>query len=415
VSTPGQTLFRSETYFAEARRLPPGGILVSHIAGFYVSREEAAAGRRFEGVIRLASPLHDGRGAFAGALVLALDARHVEELSAHVVPGASARVAQADWSSGSYAYVIDDRGAAIAHPDDSVQWGVEADGRALPFASRKEEIGRLPVLLQHLAVADANLASIPARAATGRPGSLQYEWAGKRKVVAYAPIPYFGGAYRPPLGFGWVGIAAEMARFHESAAALNADVQRRVGTLTVASMFILLVAGLVVAFTGHAVAQGLRRAWAEARRAEEALTASERQFRDLVGRALIGIYRTTHAGQIVEANPALLHMLGARSVEQINAVGLIGLYAPPRSASGCWPRSRPGRCRASRRTSGASTPASSPSASPRTSCATRTARRASSRARSRTSRSAGARRSSCAKPRTRQRRRTGPRASSWPT
>ncbi len=68
----------------------------------------------------------------------------------------------------------------------------------------------------------------------------------------------------------------------------------------------------------------------ERRRAEEAQRASERRFRQLFEQAQVGIYRTTPDGKILEANPALLAMLGYRSLEELSTRSLEGKssYAP---------------------------------------------------------------------------------------
>lgn len=58
------------------------------------------------------------------------------------------------------------------------------------------------------------------------------------------------------------------------------------------------------------------------KQAEEALRTSEEQYRTLFENAPIGIYRTTPDGEILEANPALIHMLGFDSFEDLSARNL---------------------------------------------------------------------------------------------
>jgi PAS domain S-box-containing protein len=55
---------------------------------------------------------------------------------------------------------------------------------------------------------------------------------------------------------------------------------------------------------------------------ERAMQASEAKFRSLFENAVMGIYRTTPAGQIVMANPALLKMLDYNSFEEISNINL---------------------------------------------------------------------------------------------
>jgi PAS domain S-box-containing protein len=55
----------------------------------------------------------------------------------------------------------------------------------------------------------------------------------------------------------------------------------------------------------------------ERQRAEEALRESEQRFSGIFENATIGLYRTTPDGRILMANPALLHMLGCSSFEEL--------------------------------------------------------------------------------------------------
>jgi PAS domain S-box-containing protein len=66
------------------------------------------------------------------------------------------------------------------------------------------------------------------------------------------------------------------------------------------------------------------------RRLEEARRDSERRYYQLFRQAQIGIYRTTPEGRILEANPALLSMLGYQSVQQLHEFDLEerGTYLP---------------------------------------------------------------------------------------
>ena len=55
----------------------------------------------------------------------------------------------------------------------------------------------------------------------------------------------------------------------------------------------------------------------ERKRAEEALHESEARYRSLFDNSPIGIYRTTPAGEIMDANPALLAMLGYATLDEL--------------------------------------------------------------------------------------------------
>lgn len=55
---------------------------------------------------------------------------------------------------------------------------------------------------------------------------------------------------------------------------------------------------------------------------EEALRASEERYRSLFERAAFGIYRSTPAGRFLDANPALIHMLGYDSLAEVRALDI---------------------------------------------------------------------------------------------
>ena len=65
----------------------------------------------------------------------------------------------------------------------------------------------------------------------------------------------------------------------------------------------------------------------ESRRREEALRESERQYRNLVDNALVGIYTTDLEGNILYANEALIEMLGFESYEDMKSVGVLARYS----------------------------------------------------------------------------------------
>ncbi|MDZ7262454.1 MAG: PAS domain S-box protein, partial [candidate division KSB1 bacterium] len=62
---------------------------------------------------------------------------------------------------------------------------------------------------------------------------------------------------------------------------------------------------------------------------EQQLLESEQKFRDIIKNALVGIYRTTWDGKLLDANPTLLNILGYTSIEEINQVGVINIYSDP--------------------------------------------------------------------------------------
>jgi two-component system cell cycle sensor histidine kinase/response regulator CckA len=75
----------------------------------------------------------------------------------------------------------------------------------------------------------------------------------------------------------------------------------------------------------HAIARDIT----PQKEAEEQLRQSEARYRSLIQGAAYGIYRTTVDGTILDANPALAHMLGYESVEELRPLNMSTIYTSP--------------------------------------------------------------------------------------
>lgn len=253
VSDPANTIYKSETYFAEARQLWPGEIYVSRLTGFYVSKANFEAGKTFNGVVRFAMPRYstDAEPRFEGIVVLALDSRHLEEFTAHIVPTEERVAAEPDPKTGNYAYQVDADGWVIAHPCAYYIRGLRDDGSLVPALNEanhqaQEARGEVPLNLAELGFKDPNLPLINEQAQMGQAASITYYWDGHDKFVAYAPIPYYRGPYAPPAGFGWVAIGADVETFHQAATLLEAVIQEKVRTLLRVTLVVLGLTVLAV-------------------------------------------------------------------------------------------------------------------------------------------------------------------------
>ncbi|MEZ5465940.1 MAG: PAS domain S-box protein [Lysobacteraceae bacterium] len=86
-----------------------------------------------------------------------------------------------------------------------------------------------------------------------------------------------------------------------------------------------------VVLDGEPASTGLARDITEERAQRRAIEAAERRYRELFEQSPVGLFRTQQDGTIVDANPAMVRMLGYASVEQIkDQVGVVtNLYAVP--------------------------------------------------------------------------------------
>jgi two-component system cell cycle sensor histidine kinase/response regulator CckA len=71
----------------------------------------------------------------------------------------------------------------------------------------------------------------------------------------------------------------------------------------------------------------LRQKIEERKQAEEALRGSERQYRNLVDNALVGIYKTDLEGNILYVNEALIKMMEFESLEDMKSVRVLARYS----------------------------------------------------------------------------------------
>jgi signal transduction histidine kinase len=233
VSVPANTRFKSETYFREAARLKKREIYVSRVTGFHLSKKEqlgsapdsesAFGGKEFVGVVRFATPLFDQRGAFNGIIVISLDHRHLMEFSQHVQPGRVEKTVFPSYRSGNYAFIFDDEGWIITHPNFWDIRGLYPDGTPVPPYSEHssaEEIasGRIPFNLDHAGFIHPNYPVAAQQVRLGKSGYVDTtNVGGARKVMAFAPIPYKTGVYAGHGVFGGVTIGFQTDLFHEPA------------------------------------------------------------------------------------------------------------------------------------------------------------------------------------------------------
>ena len=275
VSIPSNTDFKSETYFAKTAALKAGQIHVSHLTGFHVGKKEqlgsapdsehAQGGRDYRGVIRFSTPLYDAAGKFNGAVVLSLDHRHLMEFSQHVLPGSVEKTVFPSYMSGNYAFIFDDEGWIITHPNFWDIRGLYPDGTPVPPYSSKssrDEIdkGRIPFNLDYAGFIHPNY-PVAARAVRERRSGYvdTTNVGGAKKVMAYAPIIYGTGEYSRYGIFGGVTIGFQTDLFHEPARAATAIIQDQMHDHLKKSGLILILATVLALLAAWRISRGITR------------------------------------------------------------------------------------------------------------------------------------------------------------
>ena len=157
------TYVRAETYFDQLQNLRPGEIYVSDVIGAYVGTDyigmytpgvlknnlptthpnyarlqeiadlpadefiehartqayagmENPVGKRFEGIVRWATPVTDGSGAIVGYATMALNHDHIMEFVDHITPMIERYVDLPSAYYGNYAFIWDYQCRSICHP-----------------------------------------------------------------------------------------------------------------------------------------------------------------------------------------------------------------------------------------------------------------------------------------------------------
>ncbi len=263
ISNPASTTYKSEEYFLRARQRGKGEIYMSPVTGWYVNRSDFEAGKRFSGIIRLATPLFDKKG-FAGLVVFALDARHLAKFTDTIVPTEPGYVFEADASTGNYAFMVDNRGFVVSHPNDYHIAGLYKDGTPVPPLTEKTmesmtEKGEEVLNLNLLGPINPALSEAAKAAAEGKSGIQKYTFAGLRKIAAYAPIPFFSKSYPKPAGFGWIAMGVDVEKFNELATKESQKIEKEAKAWT-ATIILILIAAVVLLFLISAVlARGISR------------------------------------------------------------------------------------------------------------------------------------------------------------
>ena len=283
VSRPENTYCRAEDYFSHLAGLGRGEIYVSRVIGPYlpgwlektdqglkVKPESAYAGRenpggrRFEGIVRWATPVYDGDRKI-GYLTLALDHAHLMEFTDHLAPTEERFTDMPDGGSGNYAFLWDDQDQCISHPRDfficgyDPETGLEVPGwisqetyneykesglgllefirglpdfrnfsQTKPGSSEQATAGRIALDCRILDTAP-QCQGWHRGTEDGGSGSFLLLWSGLWKLTTYAAVPYYTGRYGASRrGFGYVTIGANVDDFHKAADVTKAKIEESI-------------------------------------------------------------------------------------------------------------------------------------------------------------------------------------------
>jgi len=307
VSIPANTGFRSEDYFKKTAALREGQIHVSHLTGFHVGKKEqlgnapdsehAQGGKEYRGVIRFSTPLYDAEGKFNGVIVLSVDHRHLMEFSQHVLPGSVEKTVFPSYMSGNYAFIFDDEGWIITHPNFWDIRGLHQDGTPVPpysTSSSKEDIesGRIPFNLDYAGFIHPNY-PVAARAVRQRQSGYvdTTNVGGARKVMAYAPVIYSTGEYSRYGIFGGVTIGFQTDLFHEPARAATGIIHDQMRDHLKKSGLILVLVTVLAMLAAWRISRGITRPLA-------LLTEQARAFAGGVGSSRVEISTGDEVGEL---------------------------------------------------------------------------------------------------------------------
>ena len=263
VSNPANTTYAVEDYFAKAKDLNKGDVYVSPVTGWYVGKPEFEKGKVFSGVVRLATPVF-GKEGFAGIIVLSLDYRHLAKFTNHIIPTQADQVFKADTASGNYAYMLDNRGFLIVHPNDYHIEGLSKDGTPVPPLAEKTAAdlikkGQEVFNFNQMGYIDPNLPVIAKDAAAGNAGTKSYKFGGHTIFMAYAPIKFYATSYPPPAGFGWVGMRIDVEKYNEAAIKASKNIDKEAKAWTATIIFILIASMIILFFIMWLLVRGINR------------------------------------------------------------------------------------------------------------------------------------------------------------
>jgi len=201
---------------------------------------------------------------------MAVEALHLMEFTAHIAPSNPAPQAEIDPREADFSYMINPQGWAISHPRHFNIYGVDENGVPVKGISAEDQNEQdnlyRPGNLSQMGFIDPAFPELVARnqkggngllwarpwyqkeggsvyTADGSPeaGSTAMAWEQRERVLVYATIPYYGGQYNTPAGFGLVILSADGARLHVDAEVLSKQFDNKLQDLSEFSLQLTLI------------------------------------------------------------------------------------------------------------------------------------------------------------------------------
>jgi len=248
VSQPANTLYKSETYFAESAKLKAGEVYIGAPIGFHLTPEVAYAsaqhrlGQRYRGVLRMAAPVFE-HGKRIGTLVMAVEMLHLMEFTAHTAPSNAQPQAEIDSREADFSYMINPEGWAISQPRHFNIYGVDENGLPVKPISESDQalednLAR-PGNLSQMGFIDPAFPELVTRNQKGENG---FVWTKEyKRALIYATIPYFSGQYNTPAGFGLMILSTDGGRLHVDAEVLSKQFDNKLQSLIDFSLSLITI------------------------------------------------------------------------------------------------------------------------------------------------------------------------------
>jgi PAS domain S-box-containing protein len=274
VKNPKNTTYLNEDYFIETSKLSDGEIYVSHLAGFFVNKkeqlgdaespEDAVEGKKYNGVIRFATPVYSD-GKLSGILMIALNHQHLMEFTQHILPNKKSFTVFPVYNSGNYAFMFDDRGWIITHPKLWDIPGVDKNGIPVPayteYSSKEDiETGRIPFNLDSTGFIHKSYPYVASEIRKKHSGSIITTNAGGiKKVMSYAPIYFDDGVYSRYGIFGGITIGSNVEIFHNAANQIATDMNVTVLFYRNNILWIILITFIVAAVSSWFISRNFTK------------------------------------------------------------------------------------------------------------------------------------------------------------